>query len=307
MPDKKPKRDSRSGRAAAAGPTPGQYPVRFGTAELLADADRPGGWLLTVDDVPQSYVRLTDPTYLDFDYVRRMGDVLDVLEPAGAPLDAVHIGGGACTLPRYLAATRPGSRQLVIEADGQLADLVREQLGLRSVPKLRVRIGDGRTELATLRDDSADLVVVDAFVRAAMPDSLATAEAAGQIRRVLRDNGVYLLNIAADPTLRAARRVLAATRGVFADVVAVADPAVLRGRRPGNLVVAAGAGLPVEALRRRAAGAAFPVRLLAGPELAAFVGAAGPITDADVPNAPNATPPDSGNRYAEGQDADVTR
>ncbi|MET0136632.1 MAG: spermidine synthase-like protein, partial [Kibdelosporangium sp.] len=119
-------------------PGPGRHEVRFGTAELLRDLDRPGAWYLSVDGVAQSYVDLDDPTHLEFDYVRRIGDIIDCMP--GGPLQALHIGGGACTLPRYVAATRPGSRQLVLDADGPLIELVRENLDLRSVPQLRVRI-----------------------------------------------------------------------------------------------------------------------------------------------------------------------
>ena len=246
--------------------------MRFGTAELLADADRPGGWLLMVDGVPQSYVHLDDPAYLDFEYVQRMAEIIDVIEPAGA-LDAVHIGGGACTLPRYLAATRPGSRQLVIEADGPLSELVREQLALRSVPKLRVRVGDGFTEIGTLRPDSADLLVVDAFERAVMPGGFATPEFVTAAAAVLRDGGVYLLNIAADRTGVLSRRIVAAVAAGFPHRLMVAESGVLRGRRPGNLVVAASrTPLPVDAVARGHARAAFPVQLLTGPELDRWFG-----------------------------------
>ncbi|MEP7179238.1 MAG: hypothetical protein ABI775_09140, partial [Pseudonocardiales bacterium] len=48
-----------------------------GVAELLADADRPGGWLLLLDRIRQSYVDLEDPSYLDFEYVQAFADVLD--------------------------------------------------------------------------------------------------------------------------------------------------------------------------------------------------------------------------------------
>jgi spermidine synthase len=255
-----------------AGPTPGQHEVKFGTAELLADADRPGGWLLTVDDVPQSYVQLDDPTYLEFEYVRRMGDVVDMLEPAGAPLESVHIGGGACTLPRYISAVRPGSRHLVIEADGALADLVREQLALRSVPQLRVRVGDGLVEVATLRDVSADLFVLDAFQQEVMPSGFGAREFVTQADRVLRPTGVYLANLAAGMFLLAGRQAVSAVTEVFPHVVLLADPQVLRGRREGNLVVAASrAPLPVAALTTRTASAPFPVRMLHGEELQRFV------------------------------------
>jgi spermidine synthase len=61
-----------------------------------------------------------------------MGDVVDAL-PDG-PLSRRPPGGGACTLPRYVAATRPSSRQLVVEADLALAELVRSQLRHRGLP-----------------------------------------------------------------------------------------------------------------------------------------------------------------------------
>jgi spermidine synthase len=271
MPDKRP---ARAPKRRTGSPTPGQYPVRFGTAELLADADRPGGWLLSVDDVPQSYVHLDDPTHLEFEYVRRMGEIIDALAPAGGAVQAVHIGGGGCTLPRYLAATRAGSRQLVIEADGPLAELVREQLMLRSVPQLRVRVGDGFTEIGTLRADSVDLLVVDAFERAIMPGGFATPEFVAQAGRVLRDHGVYLLNVANDRGGAVGRQIVAGVAAGFPHRLLVAESAVLRGRRPGNLVVAASrAPLPVDAVAARIARAEFPVQLLIGPTLDRYMSA----------------------------------
>lgn len=262
-------------------PMPGEYPVRFGTAELLADADCPGGWLLTVDGVAQSYVNLNDPTHLEFEYVRRIGDVIDCLEPG--PLDVLHLGGAGCTLPRYVAATRPGSRQLVFDADAELIEVVREQFDLRSVPNLRVRISDGRAGVATRRDDSADLVVADVFQRDSLAGGVATVEFTAEAARVLRPSGTYLLNVADGPGLAFARRVVATVAEVFGEVALLAEPGILRGRRFGNLVLAASAGeLPLPALTARIASAAFPARCLAGSELKAMRGNAKPISD-DAP------------------------
>ncbi|HEY4457025.1 MAG TPA: fused MFS/spermidine synthase [Pseudonocardiaceae bacterium] len=263
MPDKRP---ARAPKRRVAQPMPGRYPVRFGTAELLADADRPGGWLLTVDSIPQSYVHLDDPTYLDFEYIRRMADVIDALPPG--PVQAVHIGGGACTLPRYLAATRPGSRQLVIEADGPLVELVREQLDLRSVPQLRVRVGDGLAEIATLRPDSVDVLVVDAFERAVMPGEMGSREFIAQASLALRDSGLYLLNVAASAGGAINRPIVANALAAFPHRLLLAESAVLRGRRPGNLVVAGSRSpLPVDAVAREIARAPYPVQLVTGAEL----------------------------------------
>jgi hypothetical protein len=267
-----------SRRQRGKGPVPGQYPVRFGTAELLADADWPGGWLLTVGGVAQSYVDLEDPTHLEFEYVRRIGDVIDCLEPG--PLDVLHLGGAGCTLARYIAATRAGSRQLVFDADAELIELVREHLDLRSVPNLRVRISDGREGVATRRDDSADLLVADAFSSGSMPSDIATVEFTADAARVLRATGTYLLNVADGPGLAFARRVAATVGQVFPHVLLLAEPGVLRGRRFGNLVLAASAReLPLAALTARVASAAFPARCLAGGTLRSFSGSARPLTD----------------------------
>ncbi|GAA2798892.1 spermidine synthase [Crossiella cryophila] len=273
-------RESKGQRSVVRGPVPGQYPVRFGMAELLADLDWPNGWLLSVDGVAQSYVDLDDPTHLEFDYIRRIGDVIDCLGQPEAALDALHIGGGACTVPRYIAATRPGSRQLVFDADGELIDLVREHLQLRTVPALRVRVCDGREGVTTRRDDSADLVVLDAFQSASMPGGLATQEFVGDIARVLRPEGTVIVNVTDGPGLKFARRVVATLRLVFPQVLLVAEPAVLRGRRFGNLVlVGSTADLPVAEITTRVHSAAFPARCVSDADLTKLCAGAEPISD----------------------------
>ena len=272
------------------GPAETRVPVRFGEAELARDPDRSGGWLLSVNGVAQSYVDLDDPEHLEFDYVRRIGDVVDLVDPVGAALDVLHIGGGACTVARYVAATRKGSRQLVIEADGPLVELVREQLDLRSVPQLKVRVGDGRQETATRRDDTADLVVVDAFESALMPGPLATLEYTREVRRVLRPHGTYVANLADGGGLHFARRFAATLGEVFEHVLVMGEPGVFRGRRFGNLVAAASnEELPRAELARRTAGSAFPARCVAGQEFARNAKA---LSDSE-PVIPPKPPPDA--------------
>ncbi len=264
---------------------PGQYPVTFGEVELLRDLDRQDGWVLSKDGVPQSYVDLQDPTFLEFEYVRLMADVIDLLDEG--PLSCVHVGGGACTIPRYVAATRPGSRHIVIEPDGLLVNLVREQLDLRSVPKLKMIIAGGREGTAKVWDSSADLVVLDAFTGATMPVELATVEYLGDVARVLRPSGTLLVNLADGKGLAFARRLLATVTGAFRHVALLAEPGVMRGRRFGNLIVAASrAELPLDPLTRRAAGGLTQARCVYGEALENFVAGAAPIKDGDAVLAP---------------------
>ena len=98
--------------------------------ELLGDADRPGAWMLLVDGIPQSHVDLGDPQHLELEYIQRLGHLVDLAAPAGAPLRVLHLGGGGLTLARYVAVTRPGSRQVAVEASAEVAELVRRRLPL---------------------------------------------------------------------------------------------------------------------------------------------------------------------------------
>jgi spermidine synthase len=270
---------------------PGPTAVSGGTAELLADADRDGSWMLLVDGTPQSHVDLADPTHLEFEYVRRMGHVLDLAGGPGAPLDVIHLGGGALTLPRFVAVTRPGSRQRVVEIDQPLTDLVREHLPLPRGARIRVRADDARVGLAALHTDSADVVVCDVFAGARTPAHLTSTEFAAEAHRVLRPGGVYAANVADGPPLRFARAQVATLRSVFRHVCLLAEPGILRGRRFGNLVaVASDAELPIAEFLRRCARDPMPSRVVHDEDLQRFAGTARPVRDVDAVASPE--PPD---------------
>src|SRR6476620_3291539 len=170
-------------------------------AELLRDADRRAAWMLLIDGVPQSHVDLDDPGYLDFEYVRRIGHVIDAAAPAGQPLRVLHLGAGALTLARYVASTRPGSPQLAVEVDAALVDLIRLRLPPRN-PRLRVRVGDARAELERLRPGSFDVVIADVFADGRPPAHLTSAEFWAAAARVVRGtssgsrDGVVAANVA---------------------------------------------------------------------------------------------------------------
>lgn len=265
--------------------------VDGGLAELVPDRDRAAGWTLLVDGAPQSHVDLDDPSYLSFEYQRRIGHVIDLAAEPGRPVQAVHLGGGAFTLARYVAATRPRSTQQVVERDGALVQLVRGTLPLDPGQRIRVRTADARDALAKLPDDWADVLVADVFSGARTPGHLTSTEFLGEVRRVLRSTGTYVANVADGPPLAHLRGQIATVAAVFPEVALVADPAVLRGKRFGNAVLVASAGpLPLAELTRRAAGDPHPGRVEHGKALRDFTGGAVPVTDASAKASP-APPP----------------
>lgn len=262
-----------------------------GTAKLMPDVDRERAWLLTVDGAPQSYVDLDDPAHLEFEYARRLGHVLDVVAEAGRALDVVHLGGGALTLPRYVAATRPGSRQDVVEADTGLLELVVEHLPLPAGSGIALHAADARAWLEAAPDDHADVLIADVFGGSRVPAHLTTLAYAREARRVLRPDGVYLANLADQAPFAFLRSQLATFAELFAELVLIAEPGVLRGRRFGNAVlVASQRPLDIAALARRTAADAFPARVEHGAAVREFTAAAQPVEDADA--VPSPEPPD---------------
>ena len=252
--------------------------VATGVAELVPDPDRASAFTLLLDGAPQSHVDLADPTHLEFEYVRRIAAAIDLIAPPGRPLRALHLGGGALTLPRYVAATRPGSAQRVVEIDGPLVELVRRALPLPARAGIRVRVGDARGAVEGMRDGGYDLIVLDVFAGARTPAHLASVEFAGELARVLDTGGRLIANIADGPPLRYARAQVATVRTVLPQACLVADAAVLRGRRFGNLVLVAGrTPPPIAELARRAAGDWFPGRV--ETDLDRFAGGAPAVTD----------------------------
>lgn len=260
--------------------------VDSGEATLVPDPDRPGCWTLFVDGLPQSYVDTGDPANLRYRYMRRLADVVDAAAPARRPIEILHLGGGGLTLPRYVAATRPGSAQRVVEKDAALTDFVRRNLPLPRGASVRVRAADARAALETMGDARFDLVLADVYSAARVPASLGTVEAATHVARVLRPHGWYAVNLADGRDLAYTRAHVATLRKVFPQVGLTAEPGVLKGRYFGNLVAVAGADLPVAALAREAAKDQFPATLLSGAELDRFVAGARAVTDNDARESP---------------------
>lgn len=280
----------KQGRGRAAEPISAQ--VAGGLAELVPDRDRPRGRTLLIDRAPQSHVDLDDPAYLEFAYQRRIGHIADLVAPPGRPVQALHLGGGAFTLARYIAATRPRSTQQIVEIDAPLVQFIRTELPLDGSWRIRVRGGDAREGLGKVPDGWADLIIADVFGGARTPAHLTSTEFVAEVRRALRPGGFYVANLADGPPLAHLKAQIATARTVFPELCLTADPAVLRGKRFGNAVLlASDRELPVAELTRRAATDPHQGRVEHGKGLADFTGGAAPVTDATA--RPSPTPPPS--------------
>lgn len=270
------------GSAPPDGPVEGIYYIDTGDCELIADQDNSTGWLLKINGVMSSHIDLADPLFLDFEYMRWMAALIESRWPpsssagsaagGGHKLRGLHLGGGACSMARYFAAAYPDARQVVVELDGKLAAYVRGWFDLPKAPLLRIRVGEARAVTETLTAGTRDFIIRDVFAGAHTPRPLTTAEFTAHAKRVLAPGGVYVANSGDAPDLKNAREDAATIAAAFKHTVIIADPAMLKGRRYGNMVMA-GSDVPFgddPRLRRRLLGGAVPAHLWDDAQVRAF-------------------------------------
>jgi len=259
-------------------------------ATVEIDRHSPGSFTLVVDGTPQSHVNLDHPDRLEFEYVRWIGHAIDLVAPKHLPITAVHLGAGALTLPRYVAATRPGSRQQVIEIETDLVALVRATLPLPKGAQIRIRHGDARDVLGTLPTGlrgSVHIVVTDVFSGAQVPAHVTSAEFSELVSTTLAPHGIVAVNVTDGSGLAFARSQAATIGSVFAHVAVIVDRQTLKARRFGNVVLLGShRPLPVDKLAQLVARDPTPAKVIHGSDLIAFTAGAPIVTDATATPSP---------------------
>lgn len=245
-------------------------PTGTGTVRLEAESD--GSVTLEVNGVPSSHLH-PDPTHLVFEYMRWMMTAIQewMLGRDDAALQAAHLGGGGCALPRAITAVAPRSRQVVCELDAVLAEQVRDWFSLPRSPQLRIRAVDAAVALSTWRADRFDLLIRDVFAGAETPDALVGAEATQAAARVLRAEGMLLVNCAGPQGSSRIADEAATLSTAFAHIGVIAEPAVLRGKRRGNTVLLASQAPIPGGIERRLRSDPISVRLLSAADTSQLV------------------------------------
>ncbi|AWB82084.1 spermidine synthase [Corynebacterium yudongzhengii] len=249
-------------------PTPeiGTYEISTGTAEILADDLRPGGFVLHVNGVPSSYIVPGEPGEMEFEYLQWMGRMIGEIVEYHVPaerLRVTHLGGAGCSLARFVAHHWPQARNSVVEVDAKLAELVREQFDIPRSPTVKIRVGEARAVTDSFHPHSRDVIVRDVFSGSTTPHSLTTVEFFASAHEALAPGGWYLANCGTHADFAEARAEMAGMREVFEHLAVIADPPMLKGRRYGNLVLIA-SDTPIEispAMTRDLLGGAMPAHV----------------------------------------------
>lgn len=268
----------------------GTYPIDTGIAELIEDDYTPGGWVLEINGMESSHIVLGQPRELDFEYMRWLAAVIESFVDAHldpAKLRITHLGGGACSMARYLADVYPASHNTVVELDGKLAAYVREWFDLPKAPTLKIRVGEARAVTEGFASASRDIIIRDVFAGYITPEPLTTLEFTQLAERSLTAGGLYIINCGDDRSLAGARAEAAAMARVFEHTCIVADPAMLKGRRKGNVIIAGShAPLPVAgdlataAITKRLLGGGVPAQYKDDAWVRDFARSAAPRRDA---------------------------
>ncbi|WP_129657182.1 spermidine synthase [Rothia uropygialis] len=228
-------------------------------ARILPDGFSDNGYVLEIGGAEQSHVDLDHPESIFYEYLRRVGNIVDTIAPPGETISAAHLGAGGLTLPRYIQATRPGSPQTAVEIERELPSLVLRELPLPAGTRLNILTDDARAALPALAQDAGpeagyglDLVFVDIFSGKDSPEHLACRDFYAEALATLTDRGVLVVNVGDDPGLRFFARQAqflsdAACEdpriGAASGAWTLADATMISGRQEGNLILAAGPGL----------------------------------------------------------------
>ncbi|HJW00159.1 MAG TPA: fused MFS/spermidine synthase [Arthrobacter sp.] len=208
-------------------------------ASIDADPFTDGAYILSIGGAEQSHVNMAHPEEIFYEYLRRIGHLVDLAAPEGQPIRALHLGAGALTLARYIQATRPGSVQYAVELERELLDFVLQHLPLPHGTDLQTVIGDARDALAGLAPELRfDVVILDIFSGPDAPGHIACVEFYQEARERLTANGLLIVNVGDEPGLTLARSQAAALRRAMVDVAAFGETGMFAGRYPGNIILA---------------------------------------------------------------------
>lgn len=243
-----------AGAASFAASHPCERESAYFCAFIREDPGNASGRVLWLDTLRHSYIDLEDPTNLEFSYAQTMGDVLATIAPAGEAVDALHIGGGALSIPRYLRATRPGTDSVVLELDPALVGIATDDLGLELRDDIQVRTGDARLTLHDAEEGAFDVAIGDAFGGVSVPWHLTTVEFVRAVKARLRPGGVYALNLIDYGPRAFARGEAATLAAVFDHVTVLAPPRRLEfpdGAGGNFVMVASDEPIPVDEILAR--------------------------------------------------------
>lgn len=137
----------------------------------------------------QSAVYTEGANDLVFWYTQYAGGVIEHY----APERILILGGGAFTLPSYLAQALPNSTIDAVEIDPELENISKEYFNYTKKENLNLIFSDARSFVNTT-EEKYDAIFVDVYGDAYVPFQVLTAEYGARINALLKPGGMVVIN-----------------------------------------------------------------------------------------------------------------
>lgn len=147
-------------------------------------------YLATGPRAAQSGISLSKPDTLAFWYAQQLARVV---EQAPQKDSILMLGGGAFTLPQYIAQKYPDAAIDVVEIDPELAGIARTYFAYKDPANVNLIFDDARIYV-NQTNKQYDIVLVDVYGDSHVPFTLLTREYGEQIARITAPDGVVGVN-----------------------------------------------------------------------------------------------------------------
>ncbi|MGO8989116.1 MAG: fused MFS/spermidine synthase [bacterium] len=151
---------------------------------------------LTLDHLTHSYTDVQDPLYLEYEYIQVFEEIVRWQADRRVPLRVLFLGGGGYTLPRFMEVKYPEAEINVVEIDPEVTQIAQKYLGISKESNIRTFNEDARWFVMNFKErENFDIIIGDVFNDLSVPYHLTTKEFTLQVKRVLKADGLFLVNL----------------------------------------------------------------------------------------------------------------
>ncbi len=150
---------------------------------------------LTLDQLLHSYVALDDPTFLVYGYEKVTADFVALQDTRIDSPNVLFIGGGGYTMPKLIETRYPNWSVEVIEIDPEVTEVAHAYFALPRDTSIVTYNVDARMKARELTENTYDMIVGDAFNDFSVPYQLTTMEFNERVKKLLKPEGIFIVNI----------------------------------------------------------------------------------------------------------------
>ncbi len=166
-------------------------------------SEQPPQRVFLQDKLVHSRIDMDEPSNLKYHYEQVYAAVTHRFSRGKEDLAFLTLGGGGYVFPSYISRHWPGSRNDVVEIDPAVTEAALKIFYPREDPSIRTISMDARNYIDGLVEDQKigkksvtyDFIYEDALNNYAVPYQLTTREFNEKLLQVLKDDGIYLVEL----------------------------------------------------------------------------------------------------------------